>query len=361
MNYVKKMCILRQIKQGFSGDGKTLSGLIKIEQYGKNLAVEVSIINFAPLVLGEYYCLLSDGRGKTEMLSLRGKSIFNILSDIDISGGFCGIICYVKTEVVPIAYGINGNGSYDWRAILNKTLPPVFPKKRREKSGTEIAHAAIPVPDLQPVSNQNEAPTYEVKEEAPPAKAKETPLTPPPPESSPTPYDDEAVATKNYFEEEKNERVQPAQANENAHSQSATEKQDAQTGVDSTENVHASDVLHPFKTDPDGYYLSVKRELDELFSSYPQDKTLCGAFRRSEWVRLRGSAKSPQYLVGAVYEEGRARYICYALAAENGATPPEEIKSVCAFVPVSPLVDADGFFVIFQSAATGECMKPPLG
>ena len=47
MNFVKKMCILRQVKQGFSGDGKTLSGLIKIEQYGKNLSVEVSVINFA--------------------------------------------------------------------------------------------------------------------------------------------------------------------------------------------------------------------------------------------------------------------------------------------------------------------------
>ena len=117
MNYVKKMCILRQIKQGFSGDGKALSGLIKMEQYGKNLAVEVSVINFAPLVSGEYYCLLSDGQGKTEMLALRGKSMFNLLSDLDISRGFCGIICYVKNEVVPIAYGINGNKS------LNVYLP----------------------------------------------------------------------------------------------------------------------------------------------------------------------------------------------------------------------------------------------
>ena len=139
MNYVKKMCILRQIRQGFSGDGKTLSGLIKIEQYGKNLAVEVSIINFAPLVSGEYYCLLSDGNGKTEMLALRGKSFFNLLSDLDIAGGFCGIICYVKTEVVPIAYGVNGNKTYDWRTILNAALPPVFPSPPRENAGGEIA------------------------------------------------------------------------------------------------------------------------------------------------------------------------------------------------------------------------------
>ena len=101
MNYVKKMCILRQAKQGFSGDGKALSGLIKLEQYGKNLAVEVSIINFAPLTLGEYYCILSDEVGRTETLALRGKSLFNILTDMDVSNGFCGVICYVKNEIVP--------------------------------------------------------------------------------------------------------------------------------------------------------------------------------------------------------------------------------------------------------------------
>ena len=185
MNYVKKMCILRQIKQGFSGDGKALSGLIKVEQYGKNLAVEVSIINFAPLISGEYYCLLSDGKGKTEMLSLRGKSIFNILSDVDISGGFCGIICYVKNEVVPIAYGINGNGSYDWRAILNATLPPVFPQSPREKIGGEIAGSDTPPP---PFDDEHEPTLYELKA---------VPVAEPVEEFKN--YDDEAVAAKNYY------------------------------------------------------------------------------------------------------------------------------------------------------------------
>ena len=71
MNYVKKMCILRQLKQGFSSDGKTLSGLIKIEQYGKNMAIEVSIINFAPLSSGEYYCVIADEKHRSETLPLR--------------------------------------------------------------------------------------------------------------------------------------------------------------------------------------------------------------------------------------------------------------------------------------------------
>ncbi len=351
MNYVKKMCILRQIKQGFSGDGKTLSGLIKIEQYGKNLAVEVSIINFAPLSTGEYYCLLSDGRGKTEMLSLRGKSIFNILSDVDISDGFCGIVCYVKTEVIPIAYGINGNGSYNWRAILNKTMPPVFPNK--DKSDSAIADGNLSPAISKP--KENEDTMYEL---SPPALPAPTASSTSGTEDSP-PYDDESIASENYYQEKKDERIGDPQNIQDARTESGAQKENEPQGDHPAANDDATGVRQSFNANADGYYLSVKRELDDLFSRYPQDRTLSGAFHRSEWVRIRGTAQAPQYLVGAVYEDGRVRYLCYALAAEDKNTPPEEIAEVCAFVPVSPLVNSEGFFVIFQIAATGECLKPP--
>ena len=337
MNYVKKMCILRQIKQGFSGDGKALSGLIKVEQYGKNLAIEVSIINFAPLVSGEYYCLLSDGKGKTEMLSLRGKSIFNILSDVDVSDGFCAIICFVKTDVIPIAYGINGNGSYDWRSILNATLPPVFPNNKPQKARGEIAF-------------DNTENALQENNSTPPSTIIDSP--------KPDDYNDEEVATENYFEEVQNECVQPTKTNENARTESATENKDEKEGANAATNGNASGVLPPHEKNSDEYYLSVKREVDELFSKYPKDTTLCEAFIHSEWARIKGNEDNPQYLVGAVYEEGRVKYVCYALLAEDKDNPPAEIKEVCAFVPTSPLLNAPGFFVIFQSAATGECVPP---
>lgn len=336
MNYVKKMCILRQIRQGFSGDGKTLSGLVKVEQYGKNLAVEVSIINFAPLSTGEYYCLLSDGRGKTEMLSLRGKSLFNILSDVDVSAGFCAIICFVKNEVVPIAYGINGNGSYDYQAILNATLPPVFPKKY-DTSGGEIAGTRRESEKVSDEEKSADAPVVEIVTQA---------------------YDDEVVADKNYYKEKDDEREQFKETGKNAHGQSANQEQTTEKGSDLPQNVDAEDVLHPFETSPDGYYLSVKREIDELFATYPADDTLNGAFSCGKWVRIRGTKQNPEYLVGVLYEDGKAKYVCYALSAKHDKTPPEEIKNVCTFVPVSALLDADGFFVIFQSASTGQCVKP---
>ena len=380
MNYIKKMCILRQIRQGFSGDGKTLSGLIKIEQYGKNLAVEVSVINFAPLVSGEYYCLLSDGKGKTEMLTLRGKSLFNLLSDLDISGGFCGIICYVKNEVVPIAYGINGNKSYDWRAILNATLPPVFPNisqdfggeiaesvpmqansEKKESPKYEIAPTPIPEPTIQPIPAPIE-PTPKQPERAP------NPSAPPIPREEEEPpatgvrmqdcYDDETVASDNYYEEDDDERDQPKETCENAHAEGAAESQGKKTRTNREEDEDASLVRGAFKTDPDGYYLAVKEEIDNLFKTYPHDKTLNGAFSCSEWVRVKGTAKQPQYLVGVLKTDGKVHYICYALLAEDRNNPPEEIKNVCAFVPISAYEENKGYFVIFQSAANGECIRP---
>ncbi|MBE7068315.1 MAG: hypothetical protein E7381_03335 [Clostridiales bacterium] len=327
MNYVKKMCILRQVKQGFSGDGKTLSGLIKAEQYGKNLAIEVSVINFAPLSSGEYYCILSDGKSHAETLPLRGKSLFNILTDMDISEGFCAIICFVKDSLTPIAYGVNGNGSYHWKSILDTALPPSFRKK--EEGEREFER------------------TLEAQE--PPL-----PVTEPPSVN----YDDETVATQNYYEENTDEQDEPTKNSQNAPLESASEEQDTKEGANPSQNGNADGVLHPFTTDTDGYYQSVKSEMDGLLQKYPKDDTLKGAFCCSEWIRVKGEADNPQYLVGLVYEEGKVKYVCYALSAEDKNNPPSEIRDVCTFVPTTPFSDNKGFFIIFQSASTGECIKP---
>ena len=357
MNYVKKMCILRQIRQGFSGDGKVLSGLIKMEQYGKNLAVEVSIVNFAPLVSGEYYCLISDGNGKTEMLSLRGKSFFNLLSDLDISGGFCGIVCYVKNEVIPIAYGVNGNKTYDWRTILNAALPPVFPTVKRNRADGEIAKSVsvyetpTPEPKPEPTKPEPITPPPEEVEITPPEDL-------PPPRECKTDYDDETVASENYYEEKKDERKLSEKTEQDAHAKGAASRKGTQTRADAEENVDAPRVRRAVATDPDGYYLAVKEEIDTLFQSYPRDKTLAGAFSCGEWVRVKGTAKDPQYLVGILRVDGKVRYICYALKAEDKSNPPDEIKNVCAFVPTDVYNEEKGFFVIFQSATSGECIRP---
>jgi hypothetical protein len=314
-----------------------LSGLVKAEQYGKNLAVEVSVINFAPLTSGEYFCLLSDGNGQTEILPLRGKSIFNILSDVDISKGFCAVVCFVKNDVVPVAYGVNGDRQYDWKSILNATLPPLFKKNAESISASKTTETAVAETKI----------TQEPFESVPSAI-----------EERAIAYNDETVAEENYYKESENEQELFGKAGGNAQAKSANTSEREKARTVPAENGNADGVLRPFKTESDGYYLSVKAEMDALLKKYPKDGTLKNAFSCSEWVRVKGDKKRPEYLVGVVYDDGKAKYVCYALRAENRFRPPEEIKDVCAFVPVSPYEENSGFFVIFQSAATGECIKP---
>ena len=365
MNYVKKMCILRQIKQGFSGDGRPLTGLIKIEQYGKNLAVEVSVINFAPLSSGEYFCLIADETGKTELLPLRGKSLFNVVTDLNLSNGFCGVICFVKNGIFPVAYGTNGNHVYDWRKLVSSAVETKNAFKKPTPSwAKEVLQAESSVEEQivlgeeKDEKQENEPPVYAFTEQAATkSPAKEDP-------ASTKKYDDESVASENYYQKEndqrenEDERVRTQKAVGNAQAESRTENENQTHGADLEEDGDADGVLHPFKTEGDGYYRSVKSEIDELFEKYPKDDSLKKSFPNSEWIRVGGTEKAPEQLVGVVYEELTAKYICYAIPTQTPASPPEEIEKICIFVPRSLFDTSAGWFVIFQNAATGECIKP---
>ncbi|MBQ8374488.1 MAG: hypothetical protein IJX98_02800 [Clostridia bacterium] len=321
MQYFKKNCILRQLKQGFSCDGKPLSGIVKAEQYGKNIAVEVGVINLAPLSTGEYYCVIADQKKRFQVLPLKEKTSFSFLSDMEISQGFLAGICFVKEDLpLAIAYGTNGTINLELNAILKTAF--FSPPKA---------------------------------EETPPAQeeigAEESPAQ--------NDYDDEAVTEENYFilEEEHDECERTSEIIGNAQDQGADTDETAQTGDTASQDADGECVRHAFTTQSDGYYQSIKGEIAELFEKYPRDDTLCGAFACSEWVRTKGEEGNPQQLVGLVYEDGRVKYICYALP-KTEEEPPQDFANACFFVPVSPLTPETGFFVLYQSAATGESIKP---
>ena len=325
MYYVKKMGILKQLRQGFSGDGRPLSGLIKTEQYGKNVAVEVAVVNLAPLSAGEYVCVLCDKQGQTEVLPLQGDTRFHFLSALNLSAGFYALLCFVKADVLPVAYAVNGELSVDTRALIDAAL-------RQRKKELPVAETAA--------ADETPPPETAVTEEHPADG-----------------YDDDAITTDDYFEREKDdESGKTAKSDGDAHLESGTETKRTQTGEDVATDEDGESVLHAFTTDTDGYYRSVKGEIDVLFQRYPKDDSLQKAYPSSEWVRVKGDEGNPQQLVGIVYQDGKAQYICYALPAD-GETPPEELAGNCFFVPVAPY-EKRGFFVLYQSAATGECIKP---
>lgn len=311
MRYVKKTCILRQLKTGFSVDGKPISGIAKAEQYGNHLGVEISTINLADTTQGEYCLLLADVKRRYKVLPLKDGNRFSFFSDVEIAEGFYAVVCFVGESAVPIAYGVCGSIPYD-----------VF----------TLTHQAFTLPTTENPVNTDMPPIH--------------------PQNSP--YDDELVAGENYYEQDKEQphETNPTQNSHHAPLESGDPHQEQTQRHHTQQNADGARVRHAFTTDSDGYYQSIKGELNALFERYPLDETLTDAYSTSEWVRVKGEENNPQELVGIVYEGGQVKYICYALPATEDT--PQEIRDQAYFVPVSPFNPQKGFYVIYQSAATGE-------
>ena len=69
-------------------------------------------------------------------------------------------------------------------------------------------------------------------------------------------------------------------------------------------------------------------------------------FPQSEWVQAESA------LLGVIYKEGIPQFLCVAVPAQGD--PPAEMKEHGCFVPASPYSEEDGFWVVFQSADSGE-------
>jgi hypothetical protein len=318
MRYVKKTCILREIRSGFTLDGKPLTGMIKLEQYGSNLSAELAFTNLSPTTEGSYHCLLADSLRRYKVLSLDEGARFSFSSEMEVSAGFYAALCFVKEKASPIAVGSCGKLSYDLFALVREAFSEPN-EQEKEQLNTDMPHT--------------------------------NPIFAPPLEAH---YNDELVADENYYEQESNHHEQSpiVQTEQNAPLEGGNSHQGKEERHHPATNENHESVCHAFTTQTDGYYQSVKGELNALFERYPKDTSLCQAYSHSEWVRVKGEENSPKELVGLIYENGIVKYICYALPATEDT--PQEIRERGYFVPISALTPEKGFFVLYQSASTGE-------
>ena len=337
---IKRMCILKQLKGGFSADGNALSGVVRIEKYGKLSSLQLSLINFAPLSDGRYVCVLCDKQGERlifTLLSGRGEySAEN--SPFDPEKGFCALICFVKNnEVQCIAAGQYGSGGYNVKLLTEGLTMPENTVKKQEP-------APMPQPKKTPereivfLKGERYGEPYGEQYGG---------------------YDDEAVSTSNYYAKEcAHECGDLPQDFKDEDALSTDTQKEEPNGADVAQDEEAAPLLHPFKpTDGQAYYNQIREELEDLFERFERADDLKRALPESEWVRVDDAGGC---LVGVVYENLEVKYIAYALPA-NGKTPPEEISDAC-FVPVQPLSEeSEGYFVLFQDAATGEVVKISQG
>ncbi len=276
MEYLKKVLILKEILSGYSYNGKSVGGIARFEQEDGVTDFSVSLINLKKTD-GKYYVYILSNSSNLTQFELESKpvsSTFN-LSDFDIKKGFAVAITEIYQEIptlIAFAKTENCNLSInDFKsAVINKFI------KERESLN------AI--------------------------------------------YDDEVVATENYFENE----------------------MDYNDYID----LENDDI----KKEP--YVLKIKQELDDVFSKFEKEETLERIIPNSKWVKINYS-KNKYYVVGLMYENGNEKYICYGVPAPYSTTPPLELKGYCSFVPISVFnLKGDGYWIMFQDANSGTCVKP---
>lgn len=173
MDYVKKLCILKQVSSGFAAGTGQVSAILTAETFGGRLQLSLSPIGLAPLSAGRYRCLVADTRGNSEVLDLPSPpagAALRKVSLLSIAEGLFAALCYVRGRAVPVACGSCGGKAYDAAALcaaLDEDAADTGKKALREDtagagkaSPNEAAGKASPCKDAgkTPLSAEGAAP-----------------------------------------------------------------------------------------------------------------------------------------------------------------------------------------------------------
>ena len=342
MVYIKKLCILKQVASGFAADGKKVSALLTAEKSGGRLSLSLALIGFAPLSSGRYRFLVCDGHGTAESFDIptpAGTSVKKY-SELDIADNFCCLVCFAGGSVSPVAFGKCGDKTYDIKKLCALLAEEDSPGKKPRTSETEAETPA----------NETHARTAGGKKQGA-ADADGAGAAGP----AEPPYDDEVVATENYYEFEKD-----GTADENKERE--TEK--ARTGGENAGKDEDAQSLFRFTGGENRaanagacYYEKVKNEIESLLEKHPTEDALEKSIPLSRWARIEFS-KGKYYTVGVIRDEKGPRYICYGVPAASRGEPPAALKGYCSFLPASAFdADGKGYWMMFQDAETGQCVK----
>ena len=111
---------------------------------------------------------------------------------------------------------------------------------------------------------------------------------------------------------------------------------------------------------PDGrettFYEQMKESIEKLFATGERETRLEDAMPFTRWVRVDYSDNGKYYVVGLIGD--KPDYICYGLPAKYTPDPPEETDGKCGWLPLDPArPEGDGFWLMYQSAETGESVE----
>lgn len=103
------------------------------------------------------------------------------------------------------------------------------------------------------------------------------------------------------------------------------------------------------------FYMELKPQLDKLFNTFPKDEYLTEVIPSSKWVKIEYDNTGKSYSVGVITDGEDVVYIGYGIRSVFTKSPPTSVKSVAQWMPLSfEDVKGEGYWMIYQTAATGE-------
>lgn len=342
MSFSKTIIVLKELENDFALNGKKISGIVRIEQTDGISELYLSTINLRSVSGGAFYLFVIDSTKTVYAFDL-GLSPYShgklFQGQPIIDKGVLAGLCFVKDDLpITIAFGASENASAnltDFKRLIADTCYNLRRKAQKEKEELIEREQFI---------SQQAQPKTTIEQ-----------------------YDDEAVATENFYaltdsikdsltkiKENQDARLRTENAMPFDNHEKETEKIQPQTYCSKDE----TDYLESKKYSAQNpYYLTVKEELDQVFNNFAPEKKLCALFADSRWAKVTYS-KDKYYVVGVVKECEKEKYICYGVPEKYSLEPPKALKGCATFIPLSIFdLKGDGYWMMFQDAVTGDCIR----
>ena len=340
MSYTQKILVLKRVECELPSR-RVPGGILRVEVESGIAELHLSLVNFTFEHGFCYYALVVDQNGEHLFnLGQKPNCIVRVFETLpDLNGGLCAGVYAVKNDIPELKiFGSTENFKVnlkDFKKIVaDKCIEErkLFYKRKEPLIEQSLKNDAL----------------HDFKGE-------KTNF-----------YDDEAVATINYFEfaDDISDKLKTIKEQDDGnfsvkdelpYDRSEKEKEEIHTRFDRFQDETPACQFQINKGAI--FYQSVREELNALFKKFPPETDLMRNFPESKWVKINYS-ENKYYVVGLVLEDGREKYICYGVPSTYSKNPPKELKGFCSFIPISIFdLMGKGYWMMFQDATTGACVK----
>lgn len=327
---------------------------LQVPVFKSDSECDLVVFNGQTLQRFSFYC--GNNNGETQEFSAK----------LDAENGICAAIFVGNTPSAPLFFGSNLN-----KKITPTEIKDLYEKnyKKNDETGGKPQNAVFQPEKTDELSKDAQAGKPLTKDGENDTFGKENSDedifiavddAPPIDECM---YDDEALATENYYEIKTDESPKKEVTDDNLHSTAA---HIGQSGTDTTKQAQNDGNIQengaafrtcPFSKPEPKFYAEKRGEIEELFTKYEAIGSLSQYIPESKWVKIEYK-KDGFYIIGVIRKDGVPQYIVYGVPGRRGIRP-RGFERYSVFLPESLFTTDDrGFWCSFQSAETGKVENP---